>query len=92
MTTCHDQPAQLGARTDVLGRVQVLRFAPTPLRGAPAATWTRPARIGTGSTSVAGQGLQPSLQVNSPQFFQPADSTLPTPDSGLENGVHLTVS
>lgn len=33
--------------TGVLDRLQVLRFAPTPLRGAPAATWTRSARTGS---------------------------------------------
>jgi len=30
--------------TGVLDRLQALRFAPTPLRGAPSAAWTRPAR------------------------------------------------
>ncbi len=90
MTTAHDQPAELASRTNVLGRVQVLRCAPTPLRGAPSATWTRPARIGTGLLSVAGWSLQPSLPFSKAKFYHPADSTLATPVSGPEDGVHLT--
>ena len=41
----------------VLDRLQVLRFAPTPLRGAPAATWTPSPRTGVGQLRVPGTGL-----------------------------------
>ena len=81
---------QLVARTGVLGRVKVLRFATTPLRGAPTATWTRPARTGTRSTSIAGQALQSALPSSTTKNFHPADSTLATPVFGPKNGVHLT--
>ncbi len=53
--------ADRASPTGVLGRLQVLRFAPTPLRGAPAATWIRPARTGTEQLWVAGRALQPRL-------------------------------
>ena len=44
----------------VLDRLQVLRSAPTPLRGALAATWTPSPRTGVGPLRVPGPGLQPS--------------------------------
>ena len=46
----------------VLDRLLVLRSAPTPLRGAPAATWPPSPRTGVRQLRVAGPGLQPWLQ------------------------------
>ena len=74
----------------VLDRLQVLRFAPAPLRGAPAATWTPSPRTGVGQLRVPGTGLQPWLHDTTTTSTDPAGSTLATPDFGPKNGVHLT--
>ena len=75
----------------VLDRLQVLRSAPTPLRGAPAATWPPP-RTGVRQLRVAGPGLQPWLQDTTTTRTDPAGSTLATPVLGPRNGVHLLSS
>ena len=74
----------------VLDRLQVLRFAPTPLRGAPAATWTPSPRTSVGQLRVPGTGLQPWLHDTTTTSTDPAGSTLATPAFGPKNGVHLT--
>ena len=73
----------------VLDRLQVLRSAPTPLRGAPAATWPPSPRTGVRQLRVAGPGLQPWLQDTTTTRTDPAGSTLATPVLGPRNGVHL---
>ena len=73
----------------VLDRLQVLRSAPTPLRGAPAATWPPSPRTGVRQLRVAGPGLQPGLQDTTTTRTDPAGSTLATPVLGPRNGVHL---
>ena len=73
----------------VLDRLQVLRSAPTPLRGAPAATWTPSPRTGVGPLRVPGPGLQPSSHDTTTTRTDPAGSTLATPDFGPKDGVHL---
>ena len=73
----------------VLDRLQVLRSAPTPLRGAPAATWLPSPRTGVRQLRVAGPGLQPWLQDTTTTRTDPAGSTLATPVLGPRNGVHL---
>ena len=73
----------------VLDRLQVLRSAPTPLRGAPAATWTPSPRTGVGQLRVPGTGLQPWLHDTTTTRTDPAGSTLATPDFGPKDGVHL---
>ena len=73
----------------VLDRLQVLRSAPTPLRGAPAATWPPSPRTGVRQLRVAGLGLQPWLQDTTTTRTDPAGSTLATPVLGPRNGVHL---
>ena len=73
----------------VLDRLQVLRSAPTPLRGAPAATWPPSPRTGVRQLRVAGPGLQPWLQDTITTRTDPAGSTLATPVLGPRNGVHL---
>ena len=75
----------------VLDRLQVLRSAPTPLRGAPAATWPPSPRTGVRQLRVAGPGLQPWLQDTTTTRTDPAGSTLATPVLGPRNGVHLPV-
>ena len=75
--------------TGVLDRLQALRFAPTPLGGAPAAAWTRPARTGTGQLWIAGKSLQPRLPHFTTTQMNRADSTLTTLDFGPNYGVHL---
>ena len=72
-------------------RLQVLRSAPTPLRGAPAATWPPSPRTGVRQLRVAGPGLQPWLQDTTTTRTDPAGSTLATPVLGPRNGVHLRV-
>ena len=74
----------------VLDRLQVLRSAPTPLRGAPAATWTPSPRTGVGPLRVPGPGLQPSSHDTTTTRTDPAGSTLARPDFGPKDGVHLT--
>ena len=74
----------------VLDRLQVLRSAPTPLRGAPAATWTPSPRTGVGPLRVPGTGLQPWLHDTTTTRTDPAGSTLATPDFGPKDGVHLS--
>ncbi len=76
----------------VLDRLQVLRSAPTPLRGAPAATWPPSPRTGVRQLRVAGPGLQPWLQDTTTTRTDPAGSTLATPVLGPRNGVHLPSS
>ena len=76
----------------VLDRLQVLRSAPTPLRGAPAATWPPSPRTGVRQLRVAGPGLQPWLQDTTTTRTDPAGSTLATPVLGPRNGVHLRVT
>ena len=71
----------------VLDRLQVLRSAPTPLRGAPAATWPPSPRTGVRQLRVAGPGLQPWLQDTTTTRTDPAGSTLATPVLGPRNGV-----
>ena len=83
-------PAVPAGGASVLDRLQVLRFAPTPLRGAPAATWTQSPRTGVGQLPVPGTGLQPWLHDTTTTSTDPAGSTLATPDFGPKNGVHLT--
>ena len=73
----------------VLDRLQVLRSAPTPLRGAPAATWTPSPRTGVGPLRVPGPGLQPSSHDTTTTRTDPAGSTLARPDFGPKDGVHL---
>ena len=73
----------------VLDRLLVLRSAPTPLRGAPAATWPPSPRTGVRQLRVAGPGLQPWLQDTITTRTDPAGSTLATPVLGPRNGVHL---
>ena len=73
----------------VLDRLQVLRSAPTPLRGAPAATWTPSPRTGVGRLRVPGPGLQPSSHDTTTTRTDPAGSTLARPDFGPKDGVHL---
>ena len=63
----------------VLDRLQVLGSAPTPLRGAPAATWPPSPRTGVRQLRVAGPGLQPWLQDTTTTRTDPAGSTLATP-------------
>ena len=82
-------PAVPAGGASVLDRLQVLRFAPTPLRGAPAATWTQSPRTGVGQLPVPGTGLQPWLHDTTTTSTDPAGSTLATPDFGPKNGVHL---
>ena len=84
-------PAVPAGGASVLDRLQVLRFAPTPLRGAPAATWTQSPRTGVGQLPVPGTGLQPWLHDTTTTSTDPAGSTLATPDFGPKNGVHLSV-
>ena len=85
-------------REDVLlkkigDRLQVLRSAPTPLRGALAATWSCPSpRTGVGPLRVPGPGLQPSSHDTTTTRTDPAGSTLARPDFGPKDGVHLSVS
>ena len=74
----------------VLDRLQVLRSAPTPLRGAPAATWTPSPRTGVGPLRVPGPGLQPSSHDTTTTRTDPAGSTLARPDFGPKDGVHLS--
>ena len=76
----------------VLDRLQVLRSAPTPLRGALAATWTPSPRTGVGPLRVPGPGLQPSSHDTTTTRTDPAGSTLATPDFGPKDGVHLNVT
>ena len=76
----------------VLDRLQVLRSAPTPLRGAPAATWTPSPRTGVGPLRVPGPGLQPSSHDTTTTRTDPAGSTLATPDFGPKDGVHLSAA
>ena len=85
-------PAVPAGGASVLDRLQVLRFAPTPLRGAPAATWTQSPRTGVGQLPVPGTGLQPWLHDTTTTSTDPAGSTLATPDFGPKNGVHLRTS
>ena len=73
----------------VLDRLQVLRSAPTPLRGALAATWTPSPRTGVGPLRVPGPGLQPSSHDTTTTRTDPAGSTLARPDFGPKDGVHL---
>ena len=75
----------------VLDRLQVLRSAPTPLRGAPAATWTPSPRTGVGPLRVPGPGLQPSSHDTTTTRTDPAGSTLARPDFGPKDGVHLNL-
>ena len=75
----------------VLDRLQVLRSAPTPLRGALAATWTPSPRTGVGPLRVPGPGLQPSSHDTTTTRTDPAGSTLARPDFGPKDGVHLTL-
>ena len=75
----------------VLDRLQVLRSAPTPLRGAPAATWTPSPRTGVGPLRVPGPGLQPSSHDTTTTRTDPAGSTLARPDFGPKDGVHLKI-
>ena len=75
----------------VLDRLQVLRSAPTPLRGALAATWTPSPRTGVGPLRVPGPGLQPSSHDTTTTRTDPAGSTLARPDFGPKDGVHLSV-
>ena len=74
----------------VLDRLQVLRSAPTPLRGALAATWTPSPRTGVGPLRVPGPGLQPSSHDTTTTRTDPAGSTLARPDFGPKDGVHLS--
>ena len=76
----------------VLDRLQVLRSAPTPRRGAPAATWTPSPRTGRGQVRVPGQGLQPWLHTPTTTRIDPAGSSLAMANFGPKNGVHLTIS
>ena len=81
--------AVLASGAGVLDRLQVLRSAPTPLRGAPAATWTRSPRTGVRQLRLAGTGLQPRLHDTTTRRTDRAGSTLATPDFGPKDGVHL---
>ena len=80
----------VASRAGVLDRLQVLRSAPTPLRGAPAAAWTQSPRTAVGQLRVPGTGLQPSLQDTTTTRTDPAGSTLTTPGFGPKDGVHLS--
>jgi hypothetical protein len=69
--------------------LQVLRSAPTPLRGAPTATWTQSPRTGAEPVRVPDPGLQPWLHDTTRTRTDPAGSTLATPDFGPKDRVHL---
>ena len=74
----------------VLDCLQVLRSAPTPLRGAPTATWTQSLRTGAEPLRVPGPGLQPWLHDTTTTRTDPAGSTLATLDFRPKDGVHLS--
>ena len=52
-----DRPPTRGDYAAVLGRVQGLRCAPPPLRGAPRAPWTRPPRGSRSALIVGGRSV-----------------------------------
>jgi hypothetical protein len=53
----HDRPPTPRDDAAVLGRVQGLRCAPPPLRGAPRAPWTRPPRGSRSALIVGGNSV-----------------------------------
>ncbi len=81
--------AALASGAGVLDRLQVVRSAPTPLRGAPAATWPRSPRPGVGQLRAPDIGLPPRLHDTTTTSTDPAGSTLGMPGFGPKDGVHL---